>query len=345
MMRMWTAALSACVLMGSIAQASVSDDLWVADYDEAMRIAKESGKDVLVDFTGSDWCIWCKRLDGEVFSQEYFKTEAPKDYVLCALDFPNDPAIQAKVPNPERNAEIRDKFEIRGYPTILVLTNEGEVVAETGYREGGPNSYVEHLRDISAKGHAAIRKVAEIVAAYERAAEGDARTAALKNVVAAYAEMWEAAPARKLQPLVTKAYEMDADGTLGMRKPALGALLRSGAGDEAMATEAEKIDAENAEGLFELAVIFHFGQVRDDESASAAIDTLEDLLLCDAIHDTEQIAQLCAQAAMWCAEPKLLDDAPRAQKLAAKALELGIDDERTRKMLESIVASGEGAEG
>ena len=34
----------------------------------AVAQAKEQGKDLLVDFTGSDWCAWCIRLDEEVGS-------------------------------------------------------------------------------------------------------------------------------------------------------------------------------------------------------------------------------------------------------------------------------------
>ncbi|MCA9784845.1 MAG: thioredoxin family protein, partial [Candidatus Cloacimonetes bacterium] len=48
------------------------DDLWITDYEEALKLAKKERKLVLVDFTGSDWCGWCIKLKDEVFSKEEF---------------------------------------------------------------------------------------------------------------------------------------------------------------------------------------------------------------------------------------------------------------------------------
>ncbi|MBP9006489.1 MAG: thioredoxin family protein, partial [Candidatus Syntrophosphaera sp.] len=45
---------------------------WLTDYNLALRLSKESGKPVLINFTGSDWCPWCFRLRDEVFSQDAF---------------------------------------------------------------------------------------------------------------------------------------------------------------------------------------------------------------------------------------------------------------------------------
>ena len=41
---------------------------WETDISVAMEKAKKEGKDILINFTGSDWCGWCKKLDGEVFA-------------------------------------------------------------------------------------------------------------------------------------------------------------------------------------------------------------------------------------------------------------------------------------
>ena len=44
------------------------DDAWLTDFDQAKQQAAASGKYILINFTGSDWCGWGKRLDQEVFS-------------------------------------------------------------------------------------------------------------------------------------------------------------------------------------------------------------------------------------------------------------------------------------
>ena len=122
------------------------ESLWQTDFAAAKAKAKAEDKLLLVDFTGSDWCGWCKRLVAEVFSKDAFKTEVPKKFVLVELDFPT-PAKKQSAELKKQNRELAAKYKIQGYPTILVMDAEGKVVAKTGYREGGPKKYVEHLTE------------------------------------------------------------------------------------------------------------------------------------------------------------------------------------------------------
>ena len=129
------------------APAFAADELWIEDnMPAAMEKAKAEGKDILIDFTGSDWCGWCIRLKDEVFSQSEFKTAMPENYVLVMLDYP------ARKPQTDEvkahNAEWQQKFEIRGYPTSGLTDANGEEYARTGYREGGPGPYLEHINKL-----------------------------------------------------------------------------------------------------------------------------------------------------------------------------------------------------
>ena len=51
----------------------------------------------------------------------------------------------------EQNAALAKKFEIKGYPTIILLSPEGELVGQTGYQAGGAEKYVEHLKSLLGK--------------------------------------------------------------------------------------------------------------------------------------------------------------------------------------------------
>ncbi|MCU0405895.1 MAG: thioredoxin family protein, partial [Ignavibacteriaceae bacterium] len=65
---------------------SSSDKLnWNGNLEKAVEQAKKENKTVLVNFTGSDWCIWCKRLSSEVFQQKEFEEYAKKSLVLVML--------------------------------------------------------------------------------------------------------------------------------------------------------------------------------------------------------------------------------------------------------------------
>jgi thioredoxin-related protein len=118
--------------------------LWTDDYEKAQEQAKAEGKAMLLNFTGSDWCGWCKRLDAEVFSKKEFKAYADEHLVCVKLDFPrgfNLPSGTVK-----QNEELSAKFAVQGYPTIILLNPNGKKIAETGYRQGGVDAYVEHLK-------------------------------------------------------------------------------------------------------------------------------------------------------------------------------------------------------
>jgi thioredoxin-related protein len=148
---------------------------WLSDLEEGLKQAREEKKAVLVDFTGSDWCGWCIRLKKEVFDQKAFAA-VTKDFVLVELDYPQkkkqDPAVQAK------NKAIAEKFAIEGFPTVLLLTAQGEPFAQTGYEEGGPEKYLAHLAELlkanTAEGRKAFaesKKEAALIAGYEQEIE------------------------------------------------------------------------------------------------------------------------------------------------------------------------------
>lgn len=117
---------------------------WFTDMDKAKEVARKEGKVILVNFTGSDWCGWCIRLDQEVFSKKSFEKYAADKLVLLKLDFPkykNIPAAQEKA-----NFQLKNKYKINGFPTILLVDQQEKVLLRTGYKRGGPDSYVAYLQ-------------------------------------------------------------------------------------------------------------------------------------------------------------------------------------------------------
>ncbi len=120
---------------------------WSSDFAAAKKEAAESKKDLLIDFTGSDWCGWCIKLDKEVFSHEPFKAGVKDKFVLVELDYPKDKS-KLSAETIKQNAELKEKYPIQGYPTILLTDSEGKPYARTGYQEGGPEAYVKHLDEL-----------------------------------------------------------------------------------------------------------------------------------------------------------------------------------------------------
>lgn len=133
-----TLALSLFLALPSFAQS------WETDYAAAVEKAKKENKTVLLNFTGSDWCGWCMKLSREVFSQEAFIDYANENLILVTLDFPR--RKQLSEAEKAQNQKLAAKHAIRGYPTILLLDANEEVLLTTGYQRGGAEAYVAHLK-------------------------------------------------------------------------------------------------------------------------------------------------------------------------------------------------------
>jgi len=126
--------------------ALASGEGWETDLAAALEKSAKTGKPVLADFSGSDWCSWCIKLDEEVFSAKDFQSYAARNVIPCIIDFPRDkslvPAEQA-----QKNRAYAEKYGVSGYPTVLLLESDGSVILKTGYRKGGAKKYAEHLED------------------------------------------------------------------------------------------------------------------------------------------------------------------------------------------------------
>ena len=122
---------------------------WTTDYKAALVQAKAQKKLVLLDFTGSDWCGYCKLLDNEVFTQQAFKDFADKNYILVTVDFPQ----QKQLPDDlkQQNDSLGKQFNIDGYPTLIILDADGkELGRQVGYSPGsGPDAVIAKLKSFN----------------------------------------------------------------------------------------------------------------------------------------------------------------------------------------------------
>jgi protein disulfide-isomerase len=131
-------------------QASDTGVQWLTDLPQAQARAKSENKLVLLDFTGSDWCGWCIKLDQDTFSKPEFTDYARKNLVLVQLDFP-DKKPQADALK-QTNAALQKKYNVNGFPTLIAMKPDGTVVwTQTGYLEGGPPALIAKLEEAKKK--------------------------------------------------------------------------------------------------------------------------------------------------------------------------------------------------
>jgi len=115
---MWNKIIIFCFLLSTYSFGQKEG--WIENFPEAFELSVKKGKPILANFTGSDWCGWCIKLDKAVFQTEDFKKWAEENVILLELDFPRrkklDPEIETN------NNYLQSIFKVRGFPTIWIFT-------------------------------------------------------------------------------------------------------------------------------------------------------------------------------------------------------------------------------
>ena len=161
--------------------AAANDAAWQTNFQAAQAKAKAQNKILLVAFTGSDWCPWCKKLKAEVFDKQPFESAARKSFVLVDLDFPHEKKLPDELK--EQNGKLARRYGIDGFPSVLLLKPDGTLMAQTGYSAGGAEKYVDLLADLmktyeslaglrgrlpAAKGLDRVKLLDELIVAYHK---------------------------------------------------------------------------------------------------------------------------------------------------------------------------------
>lgn len=113
------------------AQATINDLVWHTSYEDAQQEARSTGKPILAEFTGSDWCPPCIRMKKNVFGTEEFKNWAKQNVVLLELDFPKS-KVQSQAIR-DQNQQLAEQFSIEGFPTIVFLSPSGVELGKMGF--------------------------------------------------------------------------------------------------------------------------------------------------------------------------------------------------------------------
>lgn len=121
---------------------------FTTDYAAALERAKESGKQVFILFTGSDWCPYCIKLEKEVVSKSEFREWAKDRFELVFCDFPmKDGGKNVTAEQKAANMELSKSFGIQGYPTIIIAGADGKATgAVLGYQKGGVKKWMEYAQ-------------------------------------------------------------------------------------------------------------------------------------------------------------------------------------------------------
>ena len=115
---------------------------WVQSFGDAATQSVNSGKPIMLVFSGSDWCSYCQLLEHEVLRTPEFESWSSDNVIKVMVDFP-----QYQSQSPEvamQNQKLKQYYEgsLKGYPTVLMIEPTGSVIGRTGYVAGGPMAWI-----------------------------------------------------------------------------------------------------------------------------------------------------------------------------------------------------------
>jgi len=122
---------------------------WTMDFDAALALAAETGLPLFLNFTGSDWCGWCRLMDKQVFSAGAWQAWARENLVLVWIDFPQDKRLVPEAFR-RRNDVLLREFGVGGFPTFILLDPDGKTrLGQTGAeRNVTPERFIATLEEL-----------------------------------------------------------------------------------------------------------------------------------------------------------------------------------------------------
>ena len=324
-------------LLASVATAAAPTPQsgWSQNFDEAQKQALETKRDLLVEFSGSDWCPWCKKIEADVFGRSEFVQRASEQYVLVQVDLPRSPQVIAKVPDFDRNQMLAAEYRIGSFPTVSLMTPGGEVYARTGYQAGGVDAYWKHLEQLRGKFRADHVRALELIAKFD-AAQAEERAELARQALALYPKLPKTSSLlRPLVPVLGHWETLDANNKAGQWAKALTLFLPDGYASRAQIEAGQQLDTDNALGVLELAVFADSLTVHNKEGRRRVANAIVALDKLGPIRDERAAAALYANGCLWTANT--LGDLARAKDLGHKALEHIKDDAQLEAQVRKVL--------
>lgn len=125
---------------------------WNTNFEDAKQDALKENKNILLVFSGSDWCAPCIKLDNVVWKSEAFKSESEKNWVIYKADFPKKKANQLSPELTESNNKLAEKYNKNGsFPLVILLDKTGKVIGMTGFKNISATDYIQLIHSLEKK--------------------------------------------------------------------------------------------------------------------------------------------------------------------------------------------------
>lgn len=122
---------------------------WETNFETARKKAADENRNILLVFSGSDWCIPCMKLEKNIWQSKEFIEDSNEHFVLLRADFPKHKSHALSKEQQEKNNHLAEIYNQQGlFPLVEVLDKNGKVLGKTGYKDVSPKEYIVMLHNL-----------------------------------------------------------------------------------------------------------------------------------------------------------------------------------------------------
>ena len=120
---------------------------WEPNWTAASTKAEKNTQNIILVFSGSDWCGPCIKLDKEIWSTPKFQELSKGVFVMYRADFPRKGKNALAKDQQDQNSRLAEKYNQNGYfPLVVVLDSKAKVLGSLGYEKTTPELYFKKLK-------------------------------------------------------------------------------------------------------------------------------------------------------------------------------------------------------
>lgn len=125
---------------------------WETSFDAAKARSQKEGVNIVLVFSGSDWCIPCMKLEKNIWESPDFVEYSKAHFVLLRADFPKKKLNALSKEQQDRNDKLAETYNRQGlFPYVAILDKNGKMLGSTGYKNVTPKDYIALLNSIEKK--------------------------------------------------------------------------------------------------------------------------------------------------------------------------------------------------
>jgi len=135
----------ALLLMLCLFTAFLSAAQVLNDPKEAFQQSAQSGKNVLLVFSGSDWCIPCIQFEKKILSDPAFEAFATQNLIVLKADFPQ----KKKIPEilKSQYEALADQYNPTGnFPYIILISPDKKLLGNFIYQQQSVATFISDLK-------------------------------------------------------------------------------------------------------------------------------------------------------------------------------------------------------